>query len=143
MSDMKKPRFSAQQTHLSRKEGEARMERRVSSASTRGAGRAVARGMSSFESCAARPSMRSVENSPSRQPSSRSLKIKWRDDFLAGGQRGIQVRDPDQRADFIQDLKTKNLKTKNGDQTMTIELLEKKINQLEEGLRFPQRRPSR
>jgi hypothetical protein len=63
---------------------------------------------------------------------------QWRDDFLAGGQRGIQVRDPDQRDDFIQDLKTKI-----GDQTMTIELLEKKINQLEDGLRFPQRRPSR
>lgn len=55
--------------------------------------------------------MRSVENSPSRQQSSPSLKIKWRDDFLAGGQRGIQVRDPDLRDDFIQDLKTKNLKT--------------------------------
>ena len=82
--------------------------------------------------------MRSVENSPSRRQSSRSLKIKWRDDFLAGGQRGIQVRDPDLRDDFIQDLKTKI-----GDQTMTIELLEKKINQLEDGLRFPQRRPSR
>ena len=82
--------------------------------------------------------MRSVENSPSRRQSSRSLKIKWRDDFLAGGQRGIQVRDPDQRDDFIQDLKTKI-----GDQTMTIELLEKKISQLEDGLRFPQRRPSR
>ena len=63
---------------------------------------------------------------------------QWRDDFLDGGQRGIQVRDPDQRDDFIQDLKTKI-----GDQTMTIELLEKKINQLEDGLRFPQRRPSR
>ena len=63
---------------------------------------------------------------------------QWRDEFLAGGQRGIQVRDPDQRDDFIQDLKTKI-----GDQTMTIELLEKKISQLEDGLRFPQRRPSR
>ena len=63
---------------------------------------------------------------------------QWRDDFLDGGQRGIQVRDPDLRDDFIQDLKTKI-----GDQTMTIELLEKKINQLEDGLRFPQRRPSR
>ena len=62
---------------------------------------------------------------------------QWRDDFLDGGQRGIQVRDPDQRDDFIQDLKTKI-----GDQTMTIELLEKKINQLEDGLRFQQRRPS-
>ena len=63
--------------------------------SRRGAGRAVAREMSSCESCAASHSMRSVESSPSRQPSSRNLKIKWRDDFLAGGQRGIQVRDPD------------------------------------------------
>ena len=48
--------------------------------------------------------MRSVESSPSRQRSSPSLKVKWRDDFLAGGQRGIQVRDPDQRDDFIQEL---------------------------------------
>lgn len=63
---------------------------------------------------------------------------QWRDDFLADGQRGIQVRDPDLRDVFIQDLKTKI-----GDQTITIELLEKKINQLEDGLRFPQRRPSR
>ena len=56
--------------------------------------------------------MRSVENSPFRQRSSPNMKTKWRDDFLAGGQRGIQVRDPDQRDDFIQDLKTKNLKTR-------------------------------
>ena len=83
--------------------------------------------------------MRSVENSPSRQRSSRNLKKNdWRDDFLTGGQRGIQARDSDQRDDFIPELKTKI-----GDQTMTIELLEKKISQLEDGLRFPQRRPSR
>ena len=63
--------------------------------------------MSSYESCAARPSMRSVENSPSRQRSSPQAKNQWRDDFLAGGQCGIQVRDSDQRDDFIQDLKTK------------------------------------
>ena len=35
----------------------------------------------------------------------------------------MQVRDPDQRDAFIQDLKTKS-----GDHTMTIELLEKNIN---------------
>ena len=33
-----------------------------------------------------------VEGCPSRQRSSRNLKIKSRDDFLAGGQCGIQVR---------------------------------------------------
>ncbi len=42
------------------------------------------------------------------------------------------------RDDFIQDLKTKI-----SDQIMTIELLEKKISQLEDGLGFPQRRLSR
>ena len=73
--------------------------------------------------------MRSVENSPSRQRSSPQAKNQWRDDFLAGGQCGIQVRDPDQRDDFVQDLKTKrsrdqkilrprDLETKIGDQTM-------------------------
>ena len=66
--------------------------------------------MSSCESCAARPSMRSVENSPSCQRSSPQAKNQWRDDFLAGGQCGIQVRDPDQRNDFIQDLKTKRFR---------------------------------
>ena len=85
--------------------------------------------MSSCESCAARPSMRSVKNSPSRQRSSPQAKNQWRDDFLAGGQCGIQVRDSDQRDDFIQDFKTKrfqdqeisrpkDLKTKIGDQKM-------------------------
>ena len=34
-------------------------------------------------------------------------KNDWRDDFLTGGQRGIQVRNPDQRDDFIRDPKTK------------------------------------
>ena len=63
--------------------------------------------MSSCESSAARPSMRSVKNSPSRQRSSPQAKNQWRDDFLAGGQCGIQVRDSDQRDDFIQDLKSK------------------------------------
>jgi len=51
--------------------------------------------------------MRSVENLTSRQRSSRNLKIDWRDDFLADTQRGIQVRDPVQRDDFIQYLKIK------------------------------------
>ena len=63
--------------------------------------------MSSCESCAARPSMRSVENSPSRQRSSPQAKNQWRDDFLAGGQCGTQPRDSDQRDDFVQDFKTK------------------------------------
>ena len=77
--------------------------------------------------------MRSVEKSLPRQRSSPSGEM-----IFAGGQRGIQVRNPDQRDDLIQDLKIKI-----SDQTMTIELLEKKISQLEDGLRFPQRRPSR
>ena len=64
--------------HSQRREGEARPQRRVPSASIRGAGRAVARGMSCCESCAGRPSMRSVESSPSRQPSSRSDRIEYR-----------------------------------------------------------------
>ena len=85
--------------------------------------------MSSCKSCAARPSMRSVENSPSRQRSSPQAKNQWRDDFLAGGQCGIQVRDSDQRDDFVQDFKSKrsrdqeisrprDFETKIGDQTM-------------------------
>lgn len=56
---------------------------------------------------------------------------QWRDDFLATGQHGMQVRDPDQHGNFIQDLKTKV-----GDQTMTIELLRRRVGQLEDDLRF-------
>ena len=48
--------------------------------------------------------MRSVESSLFRQRSSPQAKNQWRDDFLAAEQHGMQVRDPDQRDSFIQDL---------------------------------------
>ena len=60
---------------------------------------------------------------------------RWRDDFLAAGQCGLKAREADPRDDEI-----KNLKTKLGDQLMTIELLEEKIDHLEDGLRPPSRR---
>ena len=47
---------------------------------------------------------------------------QWRDDSLAGGQCRIQVRDPDQRDDFIQDLKTKI-----GDQMMMHRIAQEEI----------------
>jgi hypothetical protein len=49
----------------------------------------------------------------------------------------FQSREPDHRAGFIHDLKAKF-----GDQAMQIELLEKKIEILVDGLRPPPRRPS-
>jgi len=52
-------------------------------------------------------------------------------------QAGLQSREPDHRDGFIHDLKAKV-----GDQAMQIELLEKKIEILEDGLRPPPRRPS-
>jgi predicted RNase H-like nuclease (RuvC/YqgF family) len=60
---------------------------------------------------------------------------RWRDDFLAAGQSGLMAREADSRDEEI-----KSLKTKLGDQLMTIELLEDKIDQLEDGLRPPSRR---
>jgi transposase len=62
---------------------------------------------------------------------------EWRDEALAAMQAGLQSREPDHRDSFIHDLKAKV-----GDQAMTIELLERKIEILEDGLRPPQRRPS-
>gem|GEM_PF-5112694 len=52
-------------------------------------------------------------------------------------QAGLQSREPDHRDGFIH-----NLKAKVGDQAMQIELLAKKIEILEVGLRPPPRRPS-
>ena len=52
-------------------------------------------------------------------------------------QAGLQSREPDHRNGFIHDLKAKV-----GDQAMQIELLERKIEILEDGLRPPPRRPS-
>jgi hypothetical protein len=60
-----------------------------------------------------------------------------RDEAIASVQAGLQSREPDHRDGFIHDLKAKV-----GDQAMTIELLERKIEILEDGLRPPQRRPS-
>ena len=62
---------------------------------------------------------------------------EWRDEAFAGMQAGLQSREPDHRDGFIHDLKAKV-----GDQAMQIELLEKKIEILEDGLRPPPRRPS-
>jgi hypothetical protein len=62
---------------------------------------------------------------------------EWRDEALAGMQAELQSREPDHRDGFIHDLKAKV-----GDQAMQIELLEKKIEILEDGLRPPPRRPS-
>ncbi len=62
---------------------------------------------------------------------------QWRDEALSGMQAGLQSREPDHRDGFIHDLKAKV-----GDQAMQIELLERKIEFLEDGLRPPPRRPS-
>ena len=49
----------------------------------------------------------------------------------------LQSREPDHREGFIHDLKAKV-----GDQAMPIELLDKKIEILDDGLRLPPRSPS-
>jgi hypothetical protein len=73
---------------------------------------------------------------------SRELKLKtsrlakWRDDFLASGQTGLKSRKGDHR-----DEENARLKSKVGELTMEIELLNEKIERLEEGLRPRKRRP--
>jgi len=62
---------------------------------------------------------------------------EWRDEALAAMQAGLQSREPDHRDGFIHDLKAKV-----GDQAMQIELLQRKIDMLEDGLRPPPRRSS-
>jgi hypothetical protein len=62
---------------------------------------------------------------------------EWRDEALAGMQVGFQAREPDHCHGSIHDLKAKV-----GNQAMQIELLEEKIEILEDGLRPPPRRPS-
>ena len=62
---------------------------------------------------------------------------EWRDEAIAAMQAGLQSREPDHRDGFIHDLKAKV-----GDQAIQIELLERKIEILEDGLRPPPRRPS-
>ena len=68
---------------------------------------------------------------------SRGRLAEWRDEAIAAMRAGLQSREPDHRDGFIHDLKAKV-----GDQAMQIELLEKKIEILEDGLRPPPRRPS-
>lgn len=62
----------------------------------------------------------------------------WRDDALAGMQAALKSREADVRDETIL-----RLKAKVGDQTMTIELLEEKIEKLEGGLRPQPRRSNR
>ncbi len=60
-----------------------------------------------------------------------------RNEAIAAMQAGLQSREPDRRDGFIH-----NLKAKVGDQAMQVELLERKIEILDDGLRPPPRRPS-
>jgi len=60
---------------------------------------------------------------------------QWRDEFLEAGQSGLVSRQADHR-----DTENRRLTTKVGEQTMAIELLEEKIEVLEDGLRPPRRR---
>ena len=72
---------------------------------------------------------------------SRELKVKtsriaeWRDQFLAAGQSGLKSREPDAREE-----ENVRLKSKVGELTMEIELLNEKVDILEDGLRPPVRR---
>ena len=54
--------------------------------------------------------------------------IEWRDKFLAGGQAELKSREADARDDEI-----RRLKTKIGDLTMDNELLNERIDRLEDG----------
>ena len=60
---------------------------------------------------------------------------QWREDFLAAGQQGLKKRSQDQR-----DEQLARLQAKVGELTMANELLEHKIDKLEDGLPFPRRR---
>ncbi len=64
--------------------------------------------------------------------------VEWREKFLAGGQASLKAREPDVRDDEIL-----RLKAKVGDLTMDNELLEEKIDRLEDGLGPRRRRPKR
>ena len=76
---------------------------------------------------------------------SRELKVttgrlaQWRDQFLTGGQGALKSRQQDGR-DHQEILR---LRAKVGELTMDTELLEKKIEKLEDGLRPPSRRSRR
>jgi transposase-like protein len=61
---------------------------------------------------------------------------EWRDDAIDGMQAALKTRQPDHRDERIRELQAKV-----GEQTMEMELLHKKIDHLEDGLRPPSRRP--
>jgi hypothetical protein len=63
---------------------------------------------------------------------------EWREEFVAGGQAALMSREPDARDEQIQ-----RLKAKIGDLTMANELLEQRVQVLEDGLRPQPRRSSR
>ena len=75
---------------------------------------------------------------------SRELKVstsriaEWRDLFLEHGQAGLKSREPDGR-----DEENARLKKKIGELTMDVELLNEKIDRMEDGLRPPSRRLNR
>ena len=75
---------------------------------------------------------------------SRELKLKpariaeWREKFFLGGQAALKTREADARDEEIQ-----RLKAKVGDLMMSNELLEEKIDRLEDGLGPTARRPRR
>ena len=60
---------------------------------------------------------------------------QWREDFMAGGQLGLKKRPQDERDEQIS-----RLQAKVGELTMANELLEHKIDRVEEGRPFPRRR---
>ena len=60
---------------------------------------------------------------------------QWREDFMAAGQQGLKKRTQDQR-----DEQLARLQAKVGQLTMANELLEHKIDKLEDGRPFPRRR---
>lgn len=60
---------------------------------------------------------------------------QWREGFMAAGQLGLQERPSDEREEQLG-----RLQAKVGELTMTKELLEHKIAQLERGLPFARRR---
>jgi len=60
---------------------------------------------------------------------------QWREDFLAAGQQGLKKRSQD-----LRDEQISRLQAKVGELTMANELLEHKIDKLEDGLPFPRRR---
>jgi len=60
---------------------------------------------------------------------------QWREDFLAVGQQGLKKRTQAPRDEQIA-----RLQAKVGELTMANELLEHKIDKLEDGLPFPRRR---